>query len=251
MYGTSSPSGYLLHNLLSHRDPNAVLAEGLNFDQFSLFLQNDKDFLATRISHAFNLRGRASRSNRVLVVAGRGSPGLRRPAVRRMRHGPGRRVVAVHPAPRRLLELTGVDGVGGRPLPALRRASRRHGLWQRRRDGGPQTLQAAIDAGDRIHAVIRGSAINNDGSAKMGYAAPNPAAQADVIAEAHAVAGIDSSTVGYVECHGTGTPLGDPIEIQGLKTAFEVSTTTRAAPVSWGRSSRTSATWKLPPESPA
>ena len=57
VYGTSSPSGYLLHNLLSHRDPNAVLAEGLNFDQFSLFLQNDKDFLATRISHAFNLRG--------------------------------------------------------------------------------------------------------------------------------------------------------------------------------------------------
>src|SRR5258707_1081819 len=50
-------SGYLLHNLLSHRDPNTVLAEGLNFDQFSLFLQNDKDFLTTRISHAFDLRG--------------------------------------------------------------------------------------------------------------------------------------------------------------------------------------------------
>ena len=67
-------------------------------------------------------------------------------------------------------------------------------------------LQAAIEAGDRIHAVIRGSAINNDGSMKMGYAAPNPAAQADVIAEAHAVAGIDASTVSYVETHGTGTP---------------------------------------------
>ncbi len=81
-----------------------------------------------------------------------------------------------------------------------------------------------------IHAVIRGSAINNDGSAKMGYAAPNPAAQADVIAEAHAVSGIDSSTVSYVECHGTGTPLGDPIEIQGLRAAFEVSQTSRSAP---------------------
>lgn len=91
-------------------------------------------------------------------------------------------------------------------------------------------LAAAIDAGDRIHAVIRGSAINNDGSAKMGYAAPNPAAQADVIAEAHAVSGIDSSTVSYVECHGTGTPLGDPIEIQGLRAAFEVSQTSRSAP---------------------
>ena len=53
-------------------------------------------------------------------------------------------------------------------------------------------LQAAIDAGDRIHAVIRGSAINNDGSMKMGYAAPNPSVQADVIAEAHAVSGVDA-----------------------------------------------------------
>ncbi len=54
-----------------------------------------------------------------------------------------------------------------------------------------------------IHAVIRGSAINNDGSAKMGYVAPNLAAQADVIAEAHAVSGIDLSTRAGVECHGT------------------------------------------------
>lgn len=53
---------------------------------------------------------------------------------------------------------------------------------------------------------------------------------ADVIAEAHAVSGIDSSTVSYVECHGTGTPLGDPIEIQGLRAAFEVSQTSRSAP---------------------
>ena len=111
-------------------------------------------------------------------------------------------------------------------------------------------LQAAIDAGDRIHAVIRGSAINNDGSMKMGYAAPNPAAQADVIAEAHAVADIDSSTVSYVETHGTGTPLGDPIEIQGLRTAFEVSADDPARRrVCSGRSSRTSATWKSPPGS--
>ena len=84
-------------------------------------------------------------------------------------------------------------------------------------------LQAAIDDGDRIHAVILGSALNNDGSMKMGYAAPNAAAQADVIAEAHAVSGVDSSTISYVETHGTGTPLGDPIEIEGLRRAFAVS----------------------------
>ncbi len=91
-------------------------------------------------------------------------------------------------------------------------------------------LQAAVDDGDRIHAVIRGSATNNDGSMKMGYAAPNPVAQADVIAEAHAVSGIDSSTVSYVETHGTGTPLGDPIEVDGLRTAFGVSRQARPGP---------------------
>ena len=132
VYGTSSPSGYLLHNLLSHRDPNAVLAEGLNFDQFSLFLQNDKDFLTTRIS----LRVRPARpehrgADGMLVVAGCGSPGLLEPAQRRMRHGTGGRLLPVHPAPRRLLELAGIDGVGGWPLPAVRCAGRRHGLRQR------------------------------------------------------------------------------------------------------------------------
>ena len=91
-------------------------------------------------------------------------------------------------------------------------------------------LQAAVDDGDRIHAVIRGSAINNDGSTKMNYAAPNAAGQAEVIAEAHAVADVDASTVSYVETHGTGTPLGDPIEIEGLRQAFDVSTATRPGP---------------------
>ena len=94
-----------------------------------------------------------------------------------------------------------------------------------------KSLQAAVDDGDRIHAVIRGSALNNDGSTKMTYAAPNAAGQADVIAEAHAVAEIDASTVSYVETHGTGTPLGDPIEIEGLRQAFGVSTADQARPV--------------------
>ena len=231
VYGTSSPSGYLLHNLLSHRDPHTVLAEGLNFDQFSLFLQNDKDFLATRISHAFNLRGPS------IAVQTACSSSL----------------VALHPACLSLLSgECDMALAGGSSLCIPHRV----GYWNSpgsmvsavghcrpfdvRADGtvfgsgvamvALKPLQAAIDAGDRIHAVIRGSAINNDGSMKMGYAAPSPTAQADVIAEAHAVAGIDSSTVSYVETHGTGTPLGDPIEIQGLKTAFEVSQTPRPGP---------------------
>ena len=65
---------------------------------------------------------------------------------------------------------------------------------------------------------------------KMGFAAPSAAAQADVIAEAHAVADIDSSTVSYVETHGTGTPLGDPIEIDALRRAFGASDAARPGP---------------------
>jgi phthiocerol/phenolphthiocerol synthesis type-I polyketide synthase E len=93
-----------------------------------------------------------------------------------------------------------------------------------------KALQDAVDDGDRIHAVIRGSALNNDGSTKMTYAAPTAAGQADVIAEAHAIAEVDSSEISYIETHGTGTPLGDPIEIEGLRQAFEVSEETRSGP---------------------
>ena len=64
----------------------------------------------------------------------------------------------------------------------------------------------------------------------MTYAAPTAAGQADVIAEAHAIAEVDASEISYVETHGTGTPLGDPIEIEGLRQAFEVSEETRSGP---------------------
>ncbi|HEY6807004.1 MAG TPA: beta-ketoacyl synthase N-terminal-like domain-containing protein [Pyrinomonadaceae bacterium] len=73
---------------------------------------------------------------------------------------------------------------------------------------------------DQIHAVIRGAAINNDGAARIGYTAPGVDGQAAVIAEALAVAGIEPSSVGYVEAHGTATPLGDPIEVAALTKAF-------------------------------
>ena len=108
-----------------------------------------------------------------------------------------------------------------------------------------RTLQAAVDDGDRIHAVIRGSALNNDGSTKMTYGA-----QCDRSSRrhrrAHAVAEIDASTVSYVETHGTGTPLGDPIEIEGLRQAFGVSGGQVWSVLSV-RSSPTSVTWSQRP----
>ena len=231
VFGTSSASGYLLYNLMSHRDPKAVIGEGATVEMVNLSLQNDKDHIATHVAHAFNLRGPA------LSVQTACSSSL----------------VAVHLACQSLLSGESDMVLAGA---ASVRVPHRVGYWYEpgamvssvghcrpfdvRADGTIfgsgvaavvlKPLEAAIEDGDRIHAVIRGSAINNDGSVKMTYAAPNAAGQAEVIAEAHAVAGVDAATIGYVETHGTGTPLGDPVEIEGLRQAFEVSTRPRSAP---------------------
>ncbi|MUG96552.1 SDR family NAD(P)-dependent oxidoreductase [Scytonema sp. UIC 10036] len=85
-------------------------------------------------------------------------------------------------------------------------------------------LEDALADGDNIYAVVKGSAVNNDGGTKVGYMAPNGDGQAAVVTEAMAMAGIDANTISYVEAHGTGTPLGDPIEIGGLTQAFRAST---------------------------
>ncbi|WP_418960770.1 beta-ketoacyl synthase N-terminal-like domain-containing protein [Streptomyces tritici] len=81
-------------------------------------------------------------------------------------------------------------------------------------------LEEAVADGDHIHAVIRGSAVNNDGSDKIGFTAPSARGQAEVISEALAVAGVEPGSVQYVEAHGTATPLGDPIEVQALTEVF-------------------------------
>lgn len=231
VFGTSSSSGYLLHNIMSHYDPHMVIGQGASFDMVNLSLNTDKDHLATRVAHQFNLRGPA------LSVQTACSSSL----------------VAVHLACQAILNgECEMALAGGSSI----RVPHQVGYWYEpgsmvsptghcrpfdiRSDGTIfgsgvgvvllKPLQDAIDDGDRIHAVIRGSALNNDGSTKMNYAAPNAAGQAEVIAEAHAVAEIDASTVTYVESHGTGTPLGDPIEIEGLRQAFDLSEDERSSP---------------------
>ncbi len=81
-------------------------------------------------------------------------------------------------------------------------------------------LAQAMADSDTIYAVIRGSALNNDGARKSDYLAPSVSGQARVVGEALAVADIDPETVGYIETHGTGTLIGDPIEIRGLAQVF-------------------------------
>ena len=85
-------------------------------------------------------------------------------------------------------------------------------------------LAAAQAAGDRIYAVVKGTASNNDGGGKVGFTAPSSAGQEDVCAEAMARAGVSAESVTFMEGHGTGTALGDPIEVNALSSAFRRQT---------------------------
>lgn len=85
-------------------------------------------------------------------------------------------------------------------------------------------LEDAVADGDTIYAVIKGAAVNNDGDLKAGYTAPSVEGQVEVITEAMGLAGVSPDSIGYVETHGTGTNLGDPIEIEALTQAFRTGT---------------------------
>lgn len=87
-------------------------------------------------------------------------------------------------------------------------------------------LKQAIADNDRIYAVVKGSAYNQDG-ASMGITAPNPAAQEEVLVKAWQKANVDPETLSFIECHGTATPLGDPIEVDALERAFRQYTDRR------------------------
>lgn len=231
VFASSTASGYLMDNLMSHRDTKTLVGEGITVEMFNLVLLNDKDHLATRVSHELNLRGpslsvqTACSSSLVAVhlacqsllsgecdIALTGAAAIRVPHHVGYTYEPG---AMVSPSGHcRPFDVNSDGTIFGSGVAALIL----------------KPLQAALDDGDRIHAVIRGSAINNDGALKMTYAAPGVAGQAEVIAEAQAVAGVDASTIGYVETHGTGTPLGDPIEIEALRQAFGAAEAERTAP---------------------
>ncbi|WP_272860414.1 type I polyketide synthase [Paracoccus stylophorae] len=189
---------------------------------------NDKDFLSTRVSHIFDLKGPS------LSIQTACSTSL----------------VAVHQAAQSLLngecDMALAGGVTIE-LPHARGYLFEEGeilspdghchAFDHRAQGTVfgsgaacvvlRRLEDALADGDHIWAVLRGTAINNDGAAKAGYLAPSVEGQARAIAEAHGIAGVSADTIGYVECHGTGTYLGDPIEVAALTQAFEETTQDR------------------------
>jgi hypothetical protein len=118
----------------------------------------------------------------------------------------------------------GRDPVARRALPRLRPPRAGHGV---RLGCGLRAAASGAGCDCRWRPYLghhQGHAVNNDGAAKAGYLAPSVDGQAAAVAEAIAVAGVPAETIGYVECHGTGTYLGDPIEVAALTQAFRRTT---------------------------
>ncbi|KKB80638.1 polyketide synthase [Devosia limi DSM 17137] len=223
VFAASGMGSYFYFNVCSNRE----LVE-----QTGMFLLrhtgNDKDFLSTRVSFSFDLRG---------------------PSVN-VQTACSSSLVAVHYAAQSLMN--GECGMALAGGVTIEQPHRRGYVYQDGEILSPEghcrafdhraagtvfgsgvgivvlrRLSDAIADGDTIHAVIKGSAINNDGASKAGYLAPSVTGQAEAIIEAQGIANIAADSIGYVECHGTGTYLGDPIEIEALTEAFRLSTDKR------------------------
>lgn len=220
VFAGSGMGSYFYFNLCTN--PELVSSVGMFLLRHT---GNDKDFLATRVSYLFDLRGPSISIQTACSTS----------------------LVAVHLACQSLLagecDMALAGGV------TIELPHRRGYLYQEREILSPdghcrafdaraegtvfgsgvgvvvlRRLQDAIADRDAIYAVIKGSAVNNDGSTKAGYLAPSVEGQASAIAEALLVANVSAESVDYVECHGTGTYLGDPIEIAALTQAFRETT---------------------------
>ncbi|MCW5315484.1 acyltransferase domain-containing protein [Nostoc sp. KVJ3] len=219
VYGGVGMNRYFLNNLY----PNHQLLEAL--DPLQLGISNDKDFLPTRVAYKLNLTGPAVNVQTACSTS----------------------LVAVHVACQSLLNgECDMALAGGVTLCIPQKIGYLHQEGMilspdghcRAFDAKAQgtiagsgagivvlkRLKDAISDRDHIHAIIKGSAINNDGAMKVGYTAPSVSGQAAVIGEAQAIAGVDAETISYIEAHGTATPLGDPIEITALTQAFNQTT---------------------------
>jgi acyl transferase domain-containing protein len=222
VFGGAALSSYLVFNLLSNPARLAAL------DPLQVNLGNANSFLTTRASYKLDLKGpsmnieSACSTSLVAVhvacqsllghecdLALAGGVSINLGIQHGYRHVPGG-ILSPHGSCRPFdADAGGIVFGSGAGVVALRR------------------LADALADGDPIYAVIRGSAINNDGALRAGYTAPGVDGQAQVITEALANAGVEAETIRYVEAHGTGTALGDPIEIQALTRAYRASTQAR------------------------
>ena len=225
LFGGCGMGSYFYFNVCSNRDL---------VDSVGLFLLrhtgNDKDFLATRVSYVLDLKGPSINVQTACSTS----------------------LVATHLACQSLLtgesDLALAGGVtilfpteAGyvfRDGEVLSPDGHCHAFDHRAQGtilssgGGVVALRRLEDAladGDEIYAIIKGSAVNNDGGQKVGYLAPSVDGQAAAMTEAYSLADLDPTSIGFIECHGTGTYMGDPIEIAALTQAFRASDPDKSA----------------------
>jgi phthiocerol/phenolphthiocerol synthesis type-I polyketide synthase E len=218
--GTNN-SSYLLYNLLRTRTDIESFVRSRTSDDFATMLSNGNAYLATRTAYKLNLKGPAINVQTACSTS----------------------LVAIVMAVQSLLQFeTDVCIAGGVTVavPQTTGYLYQEGAIQSR-DGHCRPfdinscgtvfssgvgavvlkrLDEAIAHRDPILAVIRGAAMNNDGTNKVGFTAPSVEGQAEAITLAHCLADVDPQTITFIEAHGTATPLGDPIEIAGLNKAF-------------------------------
>ena len=222
VYGGATTSTYLLYNLVG----NPRLAGAV--DPLQLIVGNAVDSLTTRVSFKLDLRGQSHAVQCACSTA----------------------LVAVHLACESLLNQQCDLALAGAVSINVGQLAGYH--WQADSILSPdghcrafdaaargtvfgggvgvvalRRLDDALAAGDPVRAVIRGSAVNNDGATKAGFSTPSVEGEARAIAEALSVARVDVESLAYLEAHGTGTPLGDPVEVQALNRVFRAATTRR------------------------
>ncbi|BAZ54105.1 beta-ketoacyl synthase [Nostoc sp. NIES-4103] len=217
VYAGASLNNYLSFDLNSDRFGSA--------ESYQKLIGNDKDFLSTRVSYKLNLTGPSltvqtacstslvaitlacqSLINYQCDMALAGGVSIRVPHTTGYLYQPGGTLSPDGHCRAFDAQAQGTTVGNGVGVVLLKR------------------LEDAIADGDHIYAVIKGWAINNDGSQKVGYTAPSVDGQAEAIAEAIMLAGVEPETISYIEAHGTGTTLGDPIEIAALTKVFRANT---------------------------
>ena len=226
VFAGSSINTYLLNNVCGDRRTIEEFTSSYQVGCYPLLLGAGPDFLATRVSYKLDLKGpsftlQTACSTSLLAVAQAcqslllyqadmalaGGVSITFPQKRGYQHLEGGMVSADGTCRPFDADATGTIFGSGAGVVLLKR------------------FEDAIADGDQVYAVVRGVGVNNDGASKVGFTAPSAQGQAAVIEMAHAAAGVDPRTISYVECHGTATPLGDPIEVAGLTKAFATGTT--------------------------
>jgi len=225
VFAGCSMNTYFMRNLAGERSFIEDFTGNYQVGNYATMMGNDKDFLPTRISYKLNLRGPSmsvqSACSTALVAVAQACQSLLTQGCDMALAGAVSVTFPMHRG--YIAQEGGLASMDGHCRPFDEQASGTvfgHGagiLLLKR-------LDDAVADGDQVLAVIRGFALNNDGSMKVGYTAPSVEGQAQVIARAQKMAGVSADSISYIEAHGTGTPLGDPIEVAALTRSFRSTT---------------------------